>query len=175
MATTSRSPHHHRPASAPTQRAAGVTALRVLLTLALVLAALGAATVLVFLGLIEWSGCFVSCSEPDHVAGAASFASAAAALVGAAWAGQRVWRLRAPAVRACSWLFGGTLAAYGVFVLVAVTAQLTTDALCGPPQAGPADSAVGCPVPEPVWLAAWVAAALPLAASVRLALRARRG
>jgi hypothetical protein len=159
----------------PARRPAGDSALRVLLTLALALVALGAAVVLAFLGMINWSGCFIACSEPDHVAGAASFAGAAAAPAAAAWAVRRLWRLRAPAVRAWSWLLGGVVAAYVAFGLVATTAQVGTDALCAPPDVSPVYSAVGCPVPDAAWAAAWVAAGLPLAAAVRLALRARRG
>ena len=96
-------------------------AMRVILGLAAGIALAMAAIVFMFLSLVAFTGCFISCADPDPMNGALALvgatATATSALLVAAWA-LTAWRVQkvirlAPATAAC--LFGIGL------VLVVVT------------------------------------------------------
>lgn len=159
-----------------TVRPRGDVALRGILTLTVVGAALSAAAVLAFIGWIAWQDCFLTCgSEPDPVTGALWVGAAMLTLLAGGWVVARVWRIRPAAVRAWTLLLAGFVAAYLAFAMVATAAQAWSDATCTDIVQVSADySYPRCSVSTAAWAAAWAAAALPLAGAARRLLRIRR-
>ena len=158
-------------------RSRGDVALRVILTLTVLGAALAAAIVLAVIGWIVWGDCFITCgSDPDPVSGALWVGAALLSLLAGGWATRRVWRMGPATVRAWALLLAGLVVAYLAFAVVATAAEAWTDAGCTDSVQVSADySYPRCSIPTAAWAGAWAAAALSLSLAARFALRARRG
>ena len=148
-------------------------AARVLVALAGVAAGLLAAAVAAFAGLIEWSGCFLSCDEPDRPLGALLLTLALASLVagggGAWWAA----RTQASRVRAAAWVVSGLMGAWAAATALTTGVRAWVNVTCS----GTAAATLSCrPDPEVGYGAAALGAAVLLLAGLqaRRVLRAGR-